>query len=543
MEVSFAPKRVLFAYRSDVDLRGGAAVMLADLADALRSMGVEVDISTEYEPDPTGYDAVHVFNIWTPNTAMRQLRHLRAFDVPIIWNPIYSHWAEVAWARRAIDGIFRIADGPERQSYLDALAKGDLDAGGFTRWRFNEIIPGFHELLRDMLECVDHVLVFSSREMQMLSQVTRLAHKPFSVVPHGVALETVDAASADDFRAHTGIDGPFVLCVGTLNLHKNQLMIVEALKGTGVKLVLVGSCLEAGYKEMCLLEGGDGVVHFDHLPRELVAGAYKAADAHILASFAEGAAQVNLEAAAAGCPIVVSNRSSEYEYFGDHAFYCDPTSPDSIREATLAALDGRRSDPHRWSSLSECVREHTWERAARVVLSAYERAAASRVRIARQAARDRTEMESKAILVAASVEEVLAQPELLEAWCREFTADDPVTLALCASELTPDEAVARLSASGAAQALDRPDAPDVLVVGVADADLFDAADCLYGNVIGVDTSLPRFGPSELGALRAHCDESRKRAWATPSDGDSVTSARSASKPRRLAAAAHADLAA
>ena len=503
--------------------------MLGDLADALRTLGVEVDVSIELEPDPSGYDVVHVFNIWAPGTAIHQLRHLRAFDVPIVWNPIYSHWAEVAWARPAIGGIFGVADPVERQRYLDAFASGELEVGNFTRWRFNEIVPSFHALLREMLDCVEHVLVFSSREMQMLSQVTRLAHKPFTVVPHGASLGMVDSASADDFRAHAGIDGEFALCVGTLNAHKNQLMIIEALKGTGVRLVLVGSCFEPEYLEICLREGGEGVVHFDHLPRELVASAYKAAAVHVLASFAEGAAQVNLEAAAAGCPIVVSNRSSEYEYFGDLAFYCDPTSPASIRGATLAALGGRRRDPHRWAVLSERVREHTWDRAGRVVLSAYERTIASRARAKRQAARERAGLEARDVVVASSLEEILARPDLLAAWRGAFTAADPFTLVLCASELPLAEAVSRLSPLASAEGFDGEDGPDVLVVSVGDHALVAASDCLYGTRLAPGADVARFGPSELDALRSCCERSRRLSWAATKARERPASGHTASK--------------
>jgi len=504
--------KVLFAYRTDVDLRGGAAIMLDDLAGAVRRLGPEVDVSFELEPDPTGYDLVHVFNIWRPETAIQQLRHLRAAGAPIVWNPIYSHWVEVAWARPAVLAVYGVPEGAQRAEYLKGIVDGRLEINGLSRWRFNEIEPGFHALLGEMLRSVDHVLVFSSRELQALSQVTRLVHKPFTVVPHGVSVDRIDAAGRDEFRAWTGIEGPFALCVGTLNGHKNQLLAVEALKGTGIRLVLLGSCFEPEYGALCVREGGDSVIHVDHLDRELVASAYKAAELHVQTSFAEGAAQVNLEAAVAGCPIVVSNRSSEYEYYGDLAYYCDPASPDSIREAVIGAWGSREREPERWSVLSERIRSHTWDRAAEVVVSAYERTLAARGVTARQAARKRAKLDTRAVVVAASLEELVAKPELLAAWGSTFTASDPVTLVVGTGELLADEAVARLTPFLDECGLGGDDSADVLVVTAPDEVVTAAADRLYGSRLAPPGDEARCTIADLATLLEQCSERRRLAW-------------------------------
>ncbi len=141
--------------------------------------------------------------------------------------------------------------------------------------------------------------------------------------------------------------------------------------------MLVGPALEGGYLEICRHVGGDRFLYLDRLPRELVASAYKAARVHALPSFAEGSALANLEAASAACPIVVSNRSSEFEYFGDAPYYCDPADPASIRAAVQQAWDQGPREPERWLALSERMREYTWERTARATLTAYERVLAT----------------------------------------------------------------------------------------------------------------------------------------------------------------------
>jgi glycosyltransferase involved in cell wall biosynthesis len=151
------------------------------------------------------------------------------------------------------------------------------------------------------------------------------------------------------------------------------LFLIEALRGTETKIVLIGPSFDAAYLAMCRARGGDDVIYVDRVSQDMVASAYKAARVHVLPSYAEGAAMANLEAAAAGCPIVVSNRSSEFEYFGDLACYCDPVDPDSIRAAVAQAWRGREAEPERWSDLAAAMRAHSWQNAADATLAAYRR--------------------------------------------------------------------------------------------------------------------------------------------------------------------------
>src|SRR5206468_11909835 len=110
-------------------------------------------------------------------------------------------------------------------------------------------------------------------------------------------------------------DDEFVLCVGSIDTRKNQPMLAHALAGGERPLVLVGPCYEPSTLRLVEELGGDTVRRFDRLPRELVASAMAGASVHVLPSFAEGSALASMEAAAAGCPVVVSNRSSEFEYY------------------------------------------------------------------------------------------------------------------------------------------------------------------------------------------------------------------------------------
>lgn len=385
------PQRVLFAYRDDIATDGGAAAVMHNTAAALERLGVEAEVTYDLAPDPSDFDLVHAVNLWEPETALEQLRHLRAAGAAVVWQPFYLGYSELTWAMRALHAVFEQRRSPGE---VDQLVKSfsDIEVAGITRYTPNEPRPGFNAGVNEMVELADRIVVCSMHEAQLLSQDVGLDGTPFTHTPHGVEAPRFADASGQAFRAHAGLgEDPFVLCVGAIDHRKNQVMLAHALRGSGLTLVLLGPALEPSTLELVKSAGGGSVVHIDRVPAELVASAYHAAAVHALPSWAEGAALVNLEAAAAGCPIVVSDRSSEFEYFGELAAYCNPADGASIRGAVERSLDAREGDAERLSELRDRMRDLTWDKTAGATLNAYREVLADRGRGApAKAARQRS---------------------------------------------------------------------------------------------------------------------------------------------------------
>ena len=377
-----APERVLFAYRDDVDVQGGAAGVMKRTAEALEELGVATEVTYDIDPDVAGFDVVHAVNVWSPATALEQLRNLRARDATVVWQPFYLGYSELAFALGVVPQLLGGERPPEeRAQLLRAFAEGQIDAGGMTRRTRNEVKPGFYAAVREMVALVDRIAVISMHEAQLLSQDVGLRGTPFTHAPHGVQAARFADASPQPFRAHAGLgDDPFVLCVGAIDGRKNQAMLAEAMRDSGLPLVLVGPSFEPATLELVKRVGGDSLVHVERVSADLVASAYHAAAVHALPSWSEGAALANLEAAAAGCPLVVSDRSSEFEYFGDLAVYCDPADPETIRAAVDRQVGAREREPDRIAELRDRMAELTWERTARATLRAYELALRDRER-------------------------------------------------------------------------------------------------------------------------------------------------------------------
>jgi glycosyltransferase involved in cell wall biosynthesis len=109
------------------------------------------------------------------------------------------------------------------------------------------------------------------------------------------------------------------------------------------------------------------VYFLDILPPEALAGIYVLAAVHVLPSWRETPGLVSLEAAAAGCRIVTTSYGSVREYFGDLAWYCNPSDLMSIRSAVLLALEATPNHALREKILSS----FTWDIAAEKTLAVY----------------------------------------------------------------------------------------------------------------------------------------------------------------------------
>jgi glycosyltransferase involved in cell wall biosynthesis len=167
--------------------------------------------------------------------------------------------------------------------------------------------------------------------------------------------------------------GPYVLCVGNLQIRKNQLLLARAVQDLHIPLVLVGgstgrSRAERRYVGKIMEQQGRGVHVLGPVEHGQLPPLYRRARVHALASWYETPGLSSLEAALCGCAIVSTDRGSAREYFLDHAHYCSPDSLPSVRSAVESAWN-RGSDP----ILADLVKERfTWTAAAAATIAGYE---------------------------------------------------------------------------------------------------------------------------------------------------------------------------
>lgn len=372
--------RVLLQGRSARSIEttpGGDQVKLEQTARVLRSAyDVDAQVSAELEPDLSGFDAVHLFGIVRPQEVWVQARNARRQFTPVLLSPVYCDVREfersdrsgaVGWiARRTSLDVYEALKAGGRALHNREWSKGS--ASLFTR--------GFTRMEREIVGMTSMFLPDSWSEWRRLTHDLELDIPDDRVIvgPNGVDTTDLDPSRVDPAemeRLEQFRDA--VLCVARIEGRKNQLRLIEALRGTGLTLVLAGRPTPNQARYVAKVREAaesSGNAHFlggvsDETRRAL----YALARVHVLPSWMETTGLSSLEAAVMGCSVVVSPNGDTREYFGEDAEYCDPGDPESIRDAVLRAYDLPAS-----TNLVKRIRtEFTWENTAGAAHEAYQR--------------------------------------------------------------------------------------------------------------------------------------------------------------------------
>jgi hypothetical protein len=226
------------------------------------------------------------------------------------------------------------------------------------------------QMQRAILEKANMLLFTCEWERQVTCNYFGLKRKATRITWNAVRPERFLRAVPDLFAERYGMRD-FVLCAARVEPYKNQAMLIWALRDTDIPLVIVGLEPYPQYSAACRKWAGRNVFFLGELSPELLASAYAAARVHALPSWEDFPGLSSMEAALAGCAIVVGNQGAEREYFGDFAYYCNPADIDSVRKAVLAAWEDR--DAARREAFREYIlKRYTWSETARVTAEAYE---------------------------------------------------------------------------------------------------------------------------------------------------------------------------
>ena len=202
------------------------------------------------------------------------------------------------------------------------------------------------------------------------------ARDRITVIPMGSDhLPAPDAAAAATHLAQLGVDGPYLLCVGTLEPRKNLQRLVEAYGMVRDALperwplVMVGP---SGWGEQVAPTAG--VVHAGSVSAAELSGLYASARLLAYVPLIEGFGLPPVEAMWVGTPVVASPLPGT----GGAAFEVDPNDTASIADGLLAVATDeslRRELVHRGSLRSA---ELTWSSIARRHRDVWELAAGGR---------------------------------------------------------------------------------------------------------------------------------------------------------------------
>jgi len=371
-------KKVLLAIGANEKIGwGGPSTRVQETKKKLEELGLSVDITDEDKPDVSNYDLIHIFNLWpilsSIETASNKMELLRDQGKPIVLSTIYLSLSELTWVVKALPQIFLPGRTEEEiHSDIRAVLNGENKIDFPLRLGNNEFIEGIFAAAQDCIGFADLVIGLSNYEIRQLKKIGAL-EKPYRVVHNAVNPRPYEGVDGADFFEKYGLRD-YVLCIGRIEWRKNQLMLAYALKDLDIPLVFIGKEMDPGYANLVRSFAGKNV-HFigeiEHADR-LLASAYAGAKVFCLPSWSEGAPIAALEAAAAGTPLVLSNRSGEIEYFGDAAWYCDPMDPADIKEKVLAAYNaGELNEKHRAQINARMSSDLSLDQSMKDTVSAY----------------------------------------------------------------------------------------------------------------------------------------------------------------------------
>ncbi|MBX2989877.1 MAG: glycosyltransferase family 4 protein [Bacteroidetes bacterium] len=175
-------------------------------------------------------------------------------------------------------------------------------------------------------------------------------------------------------RMLSNIEGRYFLFVGTRAGYKNFDILLSLVKSysffKGFKFLCVGPRLDEPSRRRIEEEDlSQNFLFLNEVADEELAVLYSRALAFVFPSKHEGFGLPILEAMANGSPVVCSNSSSFPEVGGDAAFYFDPNSVDSLKEALHRALGADRQKMI--AAGRRNVQRFSWERAVGEIASLY----------------------------------------------------------------------------------------------------------------------------------------------------------------------------
>lgn len=228
------------------------------------------------------------------------------------------------------------------------------------------------------------VITHSKASQSDITRRLRIPPERVAVVPHGVGDQFRPVARDERWlQRRFGVDGPYVLCVATLEPRKNLARAIVAMDRLQPQfpshaLVLTGGrgWLSAEL-DVALSRTRSRVVVTGYVSDEELVRLYAAAECFLFASLLEGFGFPVLEAMACGAPVVTSDRSSLPEVAGDAAVLVDPYSTEAIAEGIARVLGSSELRTELRDRGLERSARFTWRAAAEATVRVYQEALAA----------------------------------------------------------------------------------------------------------------------------------------------------------------------
>lgn len=362
--------KVLFCVRHNFNTApGGAQIQILKTIKYLKKLGVDCDLTTSpFNINYCNYDIIHLTDLTWVYDNLSYLKEIRkqGYEGKKVLSTIYWPFDEYAsvgapLSQKLIYKMFGINGFEFAKAFAKFFSKGDP-------MYLNGVKRGYIENQILIASSVDWLLPNSESEMIALNQRLKLDFQNYSVVNNAI-----DTKIFDDIILSKEIskNENLVTFVARIDPRKNQLDFLRSMMETDCTIRFIGNAgPNSGkyFNKLTELAGKRGNVEFiSHISQEEVFKNMLEAKVNVLPSWVETPGLVSIEAAYAGCNIVVSDKGSVTDYFGDFAFYCQPDDLDSMKQQTLRALQSTHA-----GSFKNIIKDNfSWEKTAEQTLNSY----------------------------------------------------------------------------------------------------------------------------------------------------------------------------
>lgn len=365
--------KVLFCVRHNFyDAPGGAQIQIVKTKKYLEEIGVACDLTTTpFNIDYNQYDILHLTDLtWIyDNLIYFKEIEKKEFKGKKVLSTIYWPFDDYAskgapFFQKIIFKLFGI-NGFER---IKALGKFILKK---EKIYIQGLKKSYIRNQRDIVKRVDFLLPNSELEMEALNSRLNVNLENYMVVNNAIDTKVFDEILLNN-RCEK--EDNLIIFVARIDPRKNQNNFLKAMLNTNYKIIFIGNpgpnSTEYYHSLKKMAKERGNVSFISHISQEEVFRYMVKAQVHVLTSWIETPGLVSIEAAYAGCNIVVSDKGSVRDYFKDYAFYCDPNNINDIKTSVVNAMNSSSKN----NEFQKLIRqEYTWENTAKQTLKAYKK--------------------------------------------------------------------------------------------------------------------------------------------------------------------------
>ena len=327
---------------------GGGGIVALKTAEYLRKRNIKVKLFNYWEDKISDYDILH--NVGTASVCYDVINSAYNQKIPVALTTIYDFHS------------------------LSYIIKGAIPLKSkFRQIAYNLLNKYFQNFSKVKKMLGQSSILFPDTWMEgnFLIKNFKIPRKKIFPVPHGVD-ERFTNAKPNLFYKKYGLKD-FILYVGRIDIRKNVLNLIKALKKTDIDLVIIGKAEpdQQYYFERCKREANKKVHFLGQIDHEskLLESAYAATKVVALPGDYETPGLVGLEAGLAGANVVITERGSTKDYYRKYVWYVNPNSIKDIKEKLLKAYKAEKSNELK----NHIKKNFLWDKVAKKTLEGYKK--------------------------------------------------------------------------------------------------------------------------------------------------------------------------